>query len=72
MTHHNHEHSGSGEHGHGHHGPHGRVPVHKDWRLWVGVVLMLAAMLVYILTQDESLVPRGRPTSAPASAPAAR
>jgi hypothetical protein len=25
---------------------------HPDWRVWVGVVLMLAAMMVYLMTND--------------------
>ncbi len=25
---------------------------HRDWRVWVGVVLMLAAMMVYLMTND--------------------
>jgi hypothetical protein len=25
---------------------------HRDWRVWVGVVLMLAAMIVYLMTND--------------------
>jgi len=30
---------------------------HKDWRTWLVVSLMLLAMLVYLLTMDDSLVP---------------
>ncbi len=26
--------------------------MHRDWRIWVGVVLMLTAMVVYIMTGD--------------------
>jgi hypothetical protein len=50
---------------HPHHS-HGHQPTppwwkrsHKDWRVWVVVILMLAAMVIYILTLDESLWPRG-------------
>ena len=56
---HNHDHG----HSHGHAGHHhdqprtGRKPVHKDWRVWVIVGLMLLGMLVYILTLDESIRP---------------
>jgi hypothetical protein len=25
---------------------------HRDWRVWIGVVLMLAAMIVYLMTDD--------------------
>jgi len=31
---------------------------HKDWRLWV-IVVMLVAMGVYLLTLDESILPGG-------------
>lgn len=61
MTHDEHEHHG---HRHGHHG-HGEVEhnhrgskgLHKDWRAWLVVGLMLAAMVVYVLSMDESLQP---------------
>jgi hypothetical protein len=50
MTHHHpqsgHEHQHSAKQG-----------IHRDWRLWVGVILMLAAMLVYVFSEDEALVP---------------
>ena len=29
---------------------------HKDWRVWAAVVLMLAAILIYVLTLDDSLL----------------
>jgi hypothetical protein len=25
---------------------------HRDWRIWVGVIVMLAAMAVYLMTGD--------------------
>lgn len=31
--------------------------LHKDWRVWLIVGLMLTAMIVYILTLDESIWP---------------
>ena len=34
--------------------------VHKDWRLWVVVGLMLLAMLTYVMTMDEAVRPGGR------------
>jgi hypothetical protein len=47
-----HQHSPEGTHSAGeHHKPQGRK-LHKDWRLWLMVVLMLAAMAVYLLTLD--------------------
>jgi hypothetical protein len=32
--------------------------LHKDWRVWLGVVLMLGAMAMYVLSLDDSVVPR--------------
>jgi hypothetical protein len=46
--HHSHHHDK-----HAHDGPRKR-PIHKDWRLWVVVVLMLLGIVIYILTFDES------------------
>jgi hypothetical protein len=34
---------------------------HRDWRVWVGVVLMLAAMIIYLLTGDLAWRPRVQP-----------
>jgi hypothetical protein len=55
---------GGQDHGHGHHEHHGqekpRRQFHKDWRVWIGVVLILAAMAVYVLTNDETLRPGRR------------
>jgi hypothetical protein len=31
---------------------------HRDWRVWVGVVLMLVAMTVYLMTNDLAWRPR--------------
>jgi len=35
---------------HGHH-PYWRR-AHRDWRIWFGVVLMLVAMMIYLMTDD--------------------
>jgi hypothetical protein len=37
-----------------------RKGVHRDWRFWVAVLLMLAAMGAYVATMDEALVPGGQ------------
>jgi hypothetical protein len=37
-----------------------RKGLHKDWRVWVAVVLMLAAIAVYVLTLDDSIEPTGQ------------
>ena len=29
--------------------------LHKDWRVWAVVLLMLAAMAIYVLSDNESL-----------------
>ncbi|MFZ5449069.1 MAG: hypothetical protein ACOZFS_10590 [Thermodesulfobacteriota bacterium] len=42
--------------------------LHKDWRTWVVVGLMLAAIGTYVLTLDDSIQPGG--VNAPAVAPA--
>jgi hypothetical protein len=34
---------------------------HRDWRVWVGVVLMLAAMMIYLMTGDLAWRPRIQP-----------
>ncbi len=44
-----------------HHHPAKRRPPHKDVRLWIAVLLMLAAMIAYVMTMDESLVPGEAP-----------
>jgi hypothetical protein len=33
--------------------------VHKDWRMWVVVVLMLVGILTYVMTMDEAMRPAG-------------
>ncbi len=59
---------------HGHHrhgGPdrdsvhHGHSPywkrAHHDWRFWVAVFLMFAAMIIYVMSNDLALRPRSQP-----------
>jgi nicotinamide riboside transporter PnuC len=31
--------------------------LHKDWRLWLIIGIMLTAMFTYVLTLDDSVVP---------------
>ncbi len=50
-TPHHHRHPGTGQ---------PRKKLHKDWRMWVAVVLMLAAILIYVLTLDDSLLSLAR------------
>ncbi len=60
----------SQEHNHDQHGHHhnhqthpkAKRPIHHDWRFWVSLVavlLMLAAMFMYVGSDDESLQPGG-------------
>ncbi len=39
------------------HAPKERWLPHRDWRVYVAVVLMLIAMVVYLATMDEALAP---------------
>ncbi len=34
-----------------------RRVLYKDWRVWLVVVLMLAAIGMYVLTLDDSAIP---------------
>lgn len=38
-----------------------RQGFHRDWRMWVAVILMLCGMLVYVFSEDEALQPAGPP-----------
>lgn len=49
-----------GHHDHSHPQPKGDGGLHKDWRAWTVVLIMVAAMAVYILSFDESIEP-GQP-----------
>jgi hypothetical protein len=53
MNQHNHD-----KQHHGQHHSKNKSGLHKDWRVWV-VGLMLIAMLIYVLTDDESIQPDG-------------
>jgi hypothetical protein len=35
--------------------------LHKDWRLWVAVGLMLVAMFAYVMTADLAWIPGNHP-----------
>ena len=60
MTHgaqdHDHKHR---EHAHNQQGPWWKH-VHRSWLFWTGLVLMVVAMVVYVLTQNESVGPGGK------------
>jgi ABC-type nickel/cobalt efflux system permease component RcnA len=63
MTQHNHKHSHSEKHEHNHNNKFGIRNLHKDWRTWIVVGAMLAAMAAYVLTLDDSVVPGARPAA---------
>jgi hypothetical protein len=50
---------------HGHHQGPSRRKLHRDWRLWLVVGLMLAAMLIYVLSDNERFSPGGRGKASP-------
>ena len=44
--------------------------MHRDWRFWVGAILMFAAISIYVLSGDLAWVPHGHSQQAlPASGP---
>lgn len=54
---------------HSHHKHHAekkppRKGLHKDWRGWLALVLMLAAIGIYVLTLDDSVQPEISVTNA--------
>lgn len=64
---HKHDHNG---HGHHEHHPPKSKALHKDWRAWLVIGLMLAAMVAYVLSDDESLQPGLPPGEQMPAAPA--
>ena len=34
--------------------------MHHDWRFWVALLLMIAAMMIYVMSEDFAWLPRGR------------
>jgi hypothetical protein len=63
MSNHGHQ---SGDHSHGL-GPYWKR-AHRDWRFWVGVLFMSVALIVYVMSDDLSLVPRIQPRQTSPSA----
>ena len=35
--------------------------MHHDWRFWGALILMLAAMVIYVVTEDFAWLPRNQP-----------
>jgi hypothetical protein len=60
MTGNQHNHEGNrSEMGEPDPGPYWRR-MHRDWRFWIGAVLMAAALAIYVLSGDLAWVPRNR------------
>ena len=63
---------------HAHHSDHSEKKpllwgLHKDWRAWLALGLMLAAMGIYVLTLDDAVQPGSTANNtAPAAADTAR
>jgi len=51
------QHGNEGPAPHGVHHPYWRR-AHHDWRFWAGLILMLAAITIYVLSDDLALLPR--------------
>ncbi len=47
------------KHDHQHHNHPPKKGLHKDWRVWTGVILMIIAMVAFILSDDEGIQPGG-------------
>ena len=41
---------------------------HHDWRVWVGLFFMLAAITIYVMSDNLALSPRSQPRQAPPGA----
>ena len=37
---------------------------HRDWKVWVGLLFMFAAITIYVMSNDLSFFPRGQPRPA--------
>lgn len=57
MKKHNHNHAGSGKKGEADSRRSRARQLHKDWRTWLVIVVMLAAIGIYVLTLDDSIQP---------------
>ncbi len=57
MAKHNHKHSESHWQARRDEGESRSKQFHKDWRVWLAVGVMLVAIIMYVLTLDDSVVP---------------
>jgi hypothetical protein len=50
------------QHGEPHHARgHDWKRLHHHWYFWVGMLLMVAALVIYVMTEDLAWVPRSQP-----------
>ncbi len=58
---HDHQHIGGRDHDNAHHGhrPYWKR-AHHDWRFWVGVFFMSAAIIIYVMSGDLAWRPRSQ------------
>ncbi len=64
MTQKNHDHKHTNSHNH--QKAASGSGIHRDWRFW-GVIAMLVAIALYVMTMDESLEPEGDGQQVPAA-----
>ncbi len=57
MTRHNHKSAELHRHGRKIENESSVKKFHKDWRVWLAVVIMLVAVITYVLTLDDSILP---------------
>lgn len=74
MTPHGHKHAHEGKAGEPHRLKFDLSGLHRDWRTWLVIGLMLAAIATYVLTLDDSIQPGGAvqggiPAAAPPASP---
>ena len=55
-------HSHGADHDRVHHTP-AWMRLHHDWRFWIAVILMFAAMMIYVTSGDLAWRPRLQPQS---------
>ncbi len=68
--HHHHRPAAESGGGHSSHGPYWKR-AHTDWRLWVRVVVMFIAMIIYVMSEDLAWRPVSQPPQ-PHSTPVAK
>jgi hypothetical protein len=70
MTDQKHDHAAhqSANHNKVHHDAPYWMRAHRDWRVWLGVILMITAMMIYVMTGDLSGWSHSEPRQ-PVSAP---